>query len=362
MPRVTDSPSRILIVLPTWVGDAVMATPALRSLRRQLASAHIAWMGGRVALDTLAGLPWADERIVDPSKGGGLTGLWRAARRLRRERFDLAVMLSNAFRVALVCLLGHVHERVGYDRDRRGWMLTTRVPTPREANGRLRVTPALSYYLTLAERLGCDVSNRTMELAVEPDAAAEADALLAAAGIDGSRPIVVINPAASFGSSKLWMPARFAAVADALMDRYAARIIINAAPAEKPIAAAVAEGMTRAPAINFAERDNTLGLLKAIAARATLMITGDTGPRHVAAALGCGVVTLFGSTDPGWTTIDCPRERIVRVDVPCSPCQQKVCPLPAGAEHHRCMEAITVEMVLEAATDLLVTVPSEASP
>jgi len=337
MPRVTDSPSRILIVLPTWVGDAVMATPALRSLRRQLASAHIAWMGGRVALDTLAGLPWADERIVDPSKGGGLTGLWRAARRLRRERFDLAVMLSNAFRVALVCLLGHVHERVGYDRDRRGWMLTTRVPTPREANGRLRVTPALS-------------------------SAAEADALLAAAGIDGSRPIVVINPAASFGSSKLWMPARFAAVADALMDRYAARIIINAAPAEKPIAAAVAEGMTRAPAINFAERDNTLGLLKAIAARATLMITGDTGPRHVAAALGCGVVTLFGSTDPGWTTIDCPRERIVRVDVPCSPCQQKVCPLPAGAEHHRCMEAITVEMVLEAATDLLVTVPSEASP
>ena len=183
------------------------------------------------------------------------------------------MLLSNAFRVALVCRLGRIRERVGYDRDSRGWLLTDRVPVPREADVSFTITPALDYYLTLAERLGCDVSDRSMELAVEPDAAAEAEALFAAAGIDPSRPVVIINPGASFGSSKLWMPDRFASVANALIDTRGAQIILNAAPSEKAIAKAVADAMTHAPAVNFAERDNTLALLKAITARAALMIT-----------------------------------------------------------------------------------------
>jgi len=352
---VIESPARILVVLPTWVGDAVMATPALRAVRGRFDGAYIAWMGGRAAQDVLAGLPWADERIIDPSKGSGLAGLWRAARRLAAERYDLVVLLSNAFRVALVCRFGRVRRRVGYDRDGRGWLLTDRAPVPREADGTFTVVPALSYYLALAERLGADVSDRSMQLAVEPDAATAAEALGAEAGVDPSRPIVIINPGASFGSSKLWMPDRFAAVADALIDAHGAQIVINAAPNEKAIAASVADRMAGAPAVNFAERDNTLALLKALTARAALMITGDTGPRHMAAALGCGVVTLFGSTDPDWTTIDYPRERIVRVAVPCAPCQKKQCPLPAGGEHHQCMTKITVEMVLDAAADLLAT-------
>ena len=346
-------PQRIVVFLPTWVGDAVMATPALSALRRRFPQAHIAWTGGRTALEVLAGLDLADATLVDAGKSGGITGVLRAAWTLREQQFDLAVLLSNAFRVALECRLGKVPRRIGYDRDGRGWLLTHRLSTPRRADGTFLPTPAIRYYLALTERLGCDPSDRTMRLTVEDRFARQAEAVFDEVRIDSKRPVVLINPGASFGSSKLWAPQRYAAVADELGDRCGAQIVINAGPKEQQIASAVAGAMRRRPALNFADRPNTLGLLKAVTARSTLMITGDTGPRHMAAVLAGGVVTLFGSTDPNWTTIDCDRERIVRVDVPCGPCQERLCPLPAGPDQHQCMQRITSEMVLEASEELL---------
>ncbi len=361
MPAMGSEVQRILVVLPTWVGDAVMATPALRAVRQRFPEAHIAWTGPPAARLVLAGSPWVDEVLPDPSKGGGLRGLLKARRMLRRGRFDLAVMLSNAFRVALLCRLGGIPRRVGYDRDKRGWLLTDRAPVPTAADGSFEPTPAIRYYLDLTECLGCDVVDRTMTLSVEDTFAAEADDLFAQVGIDAHRPVVVVNPGASFGSSKLWQPERFAAVADTLIERRGAQILINVAPKETAIAAAVVGAMRHTPAVDFGKRGNTLGLLKAVIARANLLITGDTGPRHVAAALGTPVVTLFGPTDPDWTTIDFPDERIVRVDVPCAPCQKKLCPLPVGPRHHLCMERITPEMVLVAAEQLLPPANREAT-
>jgi heptosyltransferase-2 len=110
--------------------------------------------------------------------------------------------------------------------------------------------------------------------------------------------------------------------------------------------------------LNLARVPNSLGLLKALVRRSNLVITNDTGPRHFAAAFGVPVVTVFGATDPGWTTIYYPRERIVRVEVPCGPCQRRTCPLPEGPRHHQCMLKIPPEMVLAAAEELL----SEARP
>jgi heptosyltransferase II len=347
-----ESARRLVVLLPTWVGDAVMATPALAALRRRFAAAHIAWMGGRAALDVLAGLDLADEMIPDAGKTAAF-GVFRAARQLREGRFDLAVFLSNSFRAALTARLGRVAKRAGYARDGRGWLLTRRLAPPRKADGRFEPIPAIRYYLALAESLGCDTTDRTMRLAVEDRFAEQADELFRQARIDRSRPVVVINPGASFGSSKLWAPERFAAVADALRERHGAQIVINAGPNERAIAGEVGRRMKQPPEINFAERENSLGLLKAITARAALMITGDTGPRHIAAALGTGVVTIFGSTDPDWTTIDYAGERIVRVDVPCGPCQKKLCPLPLGSRHHQCMRLISPEMVLAAAEEVL---------
>jgi len=142
-------------------------------------------------------------------------------------------------------------------------------------------------------------------------------------------------------------------VADKLRERHGAQIIVSAGPKERAIAAAVGQAMKSPPEISFAERTSSLGLLKALTAASALMITGDTGPRHIAAALGIGVVTVFGPTDPDWTTIDYGGERIVRVQVPCGPCQRKRCRLPQGPSHHQCMRLITPEMVLAAADEVL---------
>jgi heptosyltransferase-2 len=239
----------------------------------------------------------------------------------------------------------------------RGWLLTERLAPPRDEAGRLAPVSAVDYYLSLAALLGVGGEgggpSRRMELAVSEADRAAAEAEFSAAGVRTDRPVVMLNPGAAFGPSKMWDPQRFAAVADALAERLGAQIIINAAPAEQAVARAVEEAMVHPPAISFAGRANTIGLLKGLMARSDVLITNDTGARHVAAALGIGVVTLFGSTDPRWARIDYEKERIIRVHVPCAPCQRRMCFQPAGPAYHQCMGHITPDMVIQAAAELL---------
>jgi len=351
-------PASIAVLLPNWVGDAVMATPALRALRRRFDSAHIALIGRPAPLAALAGAGLGDDELPDTSaRRPMIVHLLRMARRLRERRLDLAVLLPNSFRSAMLAWLGRARRRLGYAREGRGWMLTDRLTPPRDARGKWLVQPAMDYYIDLLTPLGISVEDRRMMLATTPEGESAAEVMLARAGYDEARPLVMLNPGASFGPSKRWLAGRYAAVADALAGRHGAQVIVNAAPNERAVAREVAEAMATAPLINFAERDNTLALLKSLALRCDLVITNDTGARHVAAAMGAGVVTIFGSTDPGWTTIDYPRERIVRADVACSPCQKKRCPLLAGPTFHQCMKAIGVDEVLAAAEELLAELP-----
>lgn len=343
----------ILIVLPNWVGDVVMATPALEALRRHFAGARFTHMAPPAALDVLSGGEH-DGRIEDRSRRRPrFLNFPRQVRTLRREEFSLGVLFPNSFHSALLCRLGGVKVLAGYDRDGRGWMLRHKLSAPRDEAGELAPVPTVEYYNRLARMLGAEATSRRMSLPVRPEDDAAAESLLAEAGVDRRRPVVMLNPGGSFGPSKLWAADRYAELADRLGERRGAQILLNAAPSERAIAAAVARAMATAPAINFAERANSIGLLKGLLRRCDLLITNDTGARHVAAALGVGVVTIFGSTDPTWARIDYPRERIVKVDVPCGPCQKKRCPLPPGEANHQCMKAVTVEMVLTAAEELL---------
>ncbi|MBS3733598.1 MAG: lipopolysaccharide heptosyltransferase II [Phycisphaerae bacterium] len=347
----------ILVLLPTWIGDAVMATPTLRALRAARPNARITHMGSSATLDVLAPDPWADDVLTDTSRQRPrLANFHRIAARLRRRRYATGLLLPNSFRTAALVRAGGVTRVVGYDRDVRGWMLTRKLAPPRDADGELAPVPAIDYYLDLARLVGvgCDgrVPSRRMELTVSPEQAADADAVLDEAGIDPGRPLVMLNPGAAFGPAKMWSPHRYAALADRLAAR-GAQIIVNAAPSERTVAGHVVAEMGTRPLLDFSRRDNTLGRLKGLLRRCDLLVTNDTGARHVAAALGVGVVTLFGATDPRWTRIDCPRERILCVDVACGPCQRKICPLPAGPAYHQCMSHITVEMVLDACGELL---------
>ena len=342
---------RILVWLPNWVGDVVMATPLLRALRGGFGSARIDYVGRPAALEVMAGTEWADGMIPDRTSW---LGDWASlARRLRAERYNLAVLLPNSLRTALIAAWGRAERILGYDRDWRGRWLTDKVETPRDDRRRPKVVPQIDYYIGIGEFLGVPCDDRGMTLRLRPEDRAAADAELRAAGVEAGRPLVMVNPGASYGSSKMWMPERYAGVADALIESRGAQVIVHAAPSERGVAGRVVGAMARKPAMHFADRDSTIGLLKALLARSSLLITNDTGARHVAAAMDTPVVTLFGSTDPERTRLDYARERIVRVDVPCSPCQRKRCPLPRGPGHHECMTTITSEMVLQAASELL---------
>lgn len=343
----------IAVFLPTWVGDAVMATPALRAIRRAAPQARITYVGTPVSLQTLDSLTTFDDRIVDARPGGrGKAGFLTLARAIRHGRFDLMVLLTNSFRSAAAASLAGVPRLAGYARDGRGWLLTDGLAPARGADGRFVPTPACEYYAALASSLGAPCDSMQPALAVAREDAETAEAMLAAAHV-GSRPLVILNPGASFGVSKMWTPRRFAAVADELISRHGVRIIINVSPGERHIGRAVAEAMRRPVAVNMADHNGTIGLLKALSCQCVLMITNDTGARHVAAAFGIGVITLFGSTDPRWSELRHAKERTVRVDLPCSPCQQPLCPQPAGPLYHKCMEDITPEMVLREADELL---------
>jgi heptosyltransferase-2 len=356
---MVDSPQRILVVQPSWVGDAVMATPALRAIRELYPRAHISYLLKRYVKPIYAGMPWADRLITyrtgKTSKKAGRGGAFKLAGRLRKGRFDLAILLPNSFRTAALMKLARIPRVVGYDRDGRGFLLTDRLLPYRE-RGRFVPTPMVKTYLGIAQYLGSSTRDLSLKLFVTTAERIEAEALLERVGLDrqaerpgaaGGGPWVILNPGAQYGAAKCWLPEYFAAVSDRLIDELGATVFISSSPKEREIVAEIKRHAKR-PTIDLASAGMSLGALKEVVRRCDLMITNDTGPRHIAAAMDVPVVTIFGPTHPDWTQIYFEKERQVMVKVFCGPCQKKKCPLD-----HRCMTRVTPAMVFDAGAGLL---------
>jgi len=167
-------------------------------------------------------------------------------------------------------------------------------------------------------------------------------------GCSDAPPLVVISPGAKYGASKCWMPERFAAVADRMVEHHNANVIITCGPGEERIAHNISREMRRDGFV-FDGPILTLGQLKSLIRRCDLLLCNDAGPRHFAKAFGVPVVTVFGPTHTEWTATEYAHERIVRIDVDCGPCQQRVCPL----EHLICMDRVTVDAVYKATSEFL---------
>ena len=161
-------------------------------------------------------------------------------------------------------------------------------------------------------------------------------------------PLVVLNPGANYGSAKCWPPEYYAQLADALVERFGARVVASLGPKEREIADRLAAAARR-PIDIFVDPPLGLGPLKALVRRCDLLITNDTGPRHFAAAFSVPVVTIFGSSDPAWTETRFAKERMVMLKLDCQPCMERTCPL----KHHDCMRRLLPAMVLEKAEELL---------
>lgn len=326
------------------MGDAVMATPALRCIKNLFENDKIFFCSNRTIAEVLADCPFADEWITLKSHNP-----FAVASELKKYNFDSAILFKNSFASALAVFLAGVKTRIGYARDGRGIFLTEKLVPPKIGLSRYKPISALDYYLAVASWLGADTSDRKLELCVNEEDRKE---VLEKFGekLNGQNPLVILVPGGAFGPSKLWPEERFSQTADFLIEKFSANVFVSVSPAKEEIQ--IADKIcskAKHPIVNLAQNPLTLSQLKALFSFAELVITNDTGPRHIAIALGRKIITLFGPNNPIWTENDYPDEIKIVADVPCAPCDKPVC----KKDKHYCMESITADAVCKTAEKFL---------
>jgi heptosyltransferase-2 len=346
----------LAVFLPNWIGDVVMATPALRALRQQFRNARIVGVCKPYVAGALDGAPWLDELLWLDNRGP-LSRHWPAAVwKLRARNCDTAVLFANTFRSALVARLAGCRRRVGFHRHGRGWLLTEGLDYARSEGGGYKPTPLIDDYNRLAVAAGCPAPNRRMELFTTAEDENAADRVWKKLHLEAANEVFCLNPGAAFGAAKHWQSEAFARLAQEIVDRRRAKALVLCGPSERDLARRIVALANRPGVVSAADEDLSLGLTKALVRRATLLVTTDSGPRHFAAAFDCPVVTLFGPTHIEWTETYYPKAVHLQKKVPCGPCQLRVCPTD-----HACMRLLTPEEVFAAVESLLDRVQRKAS-
>lgn len=339
----------LAIFLPNWIGDVVMATPAIRALRNHFAPARCIAVCRPYVTGVLEGSPWFDSYLY-LDRQGPWSHRWPAvALHLRRAKIDLAVLMPNSFRSGLAAWLGGCTRRVGFQRDGRGWMLTDRLQPITDDAGTFVPSPVIDDYNRLAQSAGCPWPGYRMELFTTPTDEAGADAVFEKFGITDSDECICLNPGAAFGAAKFWPTAHFASLAQNLVDFRGSKILVLCGPSEREQARAIVKLANRPRVFSIADERLSLGLTKALVRRCSLLVTTDSGPRHFAAAFDRPVVSLYGPTFIDWTRTYFDKEINLQKKVSCGPCQLRTCPTD-----HACMQLLTPQEVLAAAQHLLV--------
>lgn len=326
-------PGNVVVIAPSWLGDAVMCLPALAALRGALPQAHVRVLARRsvAAVFAAAGLDLACDVLppppslrLPPAVGG---------------RPDLCLVFPNSFYAALLARRTGALRRLGYRRDARAWLLTDALPPP--LPGALPAHESF-YYLELVRRAGLIASlPAARPVRLTPDAAAVA----AWSGRWGGETLVAIHAGATFGRAKCWLPERFAELARVLAAG-GRRVLLIGSAAERPLAESI-RAAAGAPAVENLAGETTLESLMALLSQVALVVANDSGPMHLAAALGTPVIALFGSTNEQQTypLAEPGRLQLLKVEgVECSPCKLRDCPID-----HRCMTRLPVSWVLAAA-------------
>jgi heptosyltransferase-2 len=321
-------PDRVIVRLPNWLGDTVMAEPALRALRAAFPSARLFAAGPWATV--LAGQGRADVLLEYPRAWAGRL---RSADSARDFHADLALVLPNSFESALAARYWGARRRIGFATGGRSWLLTDAIALP---SPRLH---QVDEYLVLAAAAGASTTASEPRLTapdVSGEERAEVRAWLGEAGVAESRPLVGVHLGAAYGPAKVWPPDRVAALVRALALRAVTAVLLGA-PSDTQVARTIVDATGAASLVG---RDRPARLL-ALLAELDVLVAGDTGVAHLAAAVGTPVVTLFGPTDPA---LSAPRGRVavVRHAVPCSPCAYRTCPID-----HPCMRGIDAGVVAD---------------
>jgi heptosyltransferase-2 len=335
---------KILVRAPNWVGDAVMAIPALQAIRRTHTADEICVLARPAVAELFLGQPFANRMLTYDFKGRhrGWLGREKLISELRKEKFDIAVLLQNAFDAAWLAWRAGIPERIGYARDGRSVLLSKAIRVPRD--GEIPKHES-HYYLELlhgARWIERPQPVKPIRLFLSDSARASAETLLRAAGARENAWRVAVAPGASYGAAKCWPPERFAQLADRLISECGADVIFFGTVGEKEIASRILSNM-KSRAISLVGA-TSMRDLAALFACCSVFIGNDSGAMHVAAAAGQPVVGIFGSTDPEGTAPVTEKFTLIRQTVSCSPCFLRRCPVD-----HRCMTRISVDSVFSAA-------------
>jgi heptosyltransferase II len=330
---------RILVRATNWVGDAILALPALHAAREKHRNASIAILARPYVADIYRDQGICDELIAyDPvGEHRGWSGRNKLIERLRVSKFDVALLLQNAFDAAWLAWRAGIPQRVGYARDGRSLLLTKAIPVPKHGE-----IPAHEkfYYLELLRRAGwldrlLDVEHITLCVPEARKATAQ-ETLLSAGARPGVQKIAV-GAGASYGSAKCWPPERFSAALNQFVRERDTDVILFGTPTEATVSEAIRAKLERAP-IDLTGK-TAIADLPALLSQCDLFLGNDSGAMHVAAAVGLPVVAIFGPTDPDGTAPVTPRATVVQERSYCSPCFLRRCPTD-----HRCMTAVTPAM------------------
>lgn len=339
METLPEGIRKILVRSTNWIGDAVMTTPAVRTIRRNFPDAEL----------TLLALPWVGDifsssphvdRIISYERNGrhkGLQGKFHLARELREEKFDAAILLQNAFEAAFISMLAGIPVRAGYTTDGRGLLLTHRV---RKSRG-IKDHHQVHYYQEMLRGLGLRPGPDELELHL-----ADADVLWAANHLihyTNRKPVPVIglNPGAAYGPAKRWPAEKYGGLAKRVCREKNGVVVVFGTQDDQAAARQIlSEVNDQTKVINLTGK-TTLGQALAMISLCSVFVTNDSGLMHVAAALKIPTVAIFGSTDHVATGPYSKDATIVRTDLDCSPCLKTHCP----KKHFRCMEDIREEDV-----------------
>jgi heptosyltransferase-2 len=351
-----NSPAHVVVMLPRWVGDFVMSTPMLRALaehfREQRAAGVTRITGVMVpslrglldGTDWLDGVVPYDRRSEDPE-----VGFRAVAKRLRDDPADAMLLVPNSLSSAALAYVGRARRRIGVARHWRRWLLTDAIEPPRRG-WRIEPSSTAEHAMQLAERLGVPRGSLRLELATTPRDEALADSVLQRCfpewEADRDGPLVVFNDNGAYGPSKAWGAERFGALARVARERLPnARVLVHCGPGDRDEARQVVAAAGVSGVASLADEPKLpFGLAKAVMRRAAVVVTTDSGPRHIAAAFGRPTVVLHGPMDPRLSRSDHPALIEMRRDLPCSPCSRRTCPLG----HHDCMRLLSVEDVGQA--------------
>jgi heptosyltransferase II len=335
---------RIGVVLPNWVGDVAMATPTLRTLRQHAPDAHIVGVARPYLTSLLDGTPWLDRVLPWEHKGRGRFGrTWRIVNQLRAERLDVLILFRATVLSGLLARFSRATYTIGYARRGLGWLLTNPIPPLHRGRGSAPVS-AVDDYLNLLTPLGFAADSKQLELATTPANEAAADAVWKRLALPPGDRVMLLNTGGAYGEAKHWPAEYCVSLALRAADEFGLTTLVLCGPQEREAAAAI-ENAARHPQVrSLAKEDVAFGTTKAIIRRSRLLVTTDSGPRHIASAMGTPTVVLFGPIDPRWSRNY--QEQTIELSIPldCAPCGQRNCPLG----HHRCMRDLSVDQVLAA--------------